>query len=376
MHVSKKMLKNYAKMLIHPLKADEYQQKVEDASLKITNLKKASEMEEVLEMIFGKKPQMRKALNVAYIPVKGVLGSDLTEIESMMGSVDVQEIEEMLEDAESDEAIDTIVMEYNSPGGSVTGIPELARKIKNCTKRTIGFTKSQSCSGSMWLMSQCDEVYCTESSVVGSIGVYVMVLKTKKAYEAEGVEVDLIKSGWAKAAGYPGTEMTGDQHKLFEEDVAEVHRWFIDAVKSVRTYADEADMQGQTWNGKKAAEKMLVSGIMDSLDDVFAYIGEDVAKAFELMENGHEIGAKYGHGAEAKADVSPEQGKDLKKKKKKKKEKDEMDEAEESDEGDEGDEGDEAEDSDDPNHGEIEEEDIGNSAPIETDPENKKKRGL
>jgi len=50
-----------------------------------------------------------------------------------------------------------------------------------------------------------------------------------------------------------------------------------------------------------------------------------------------------------------------------------MDEAEESDEGDEGD---EAEDSDDPNHGEIEEEDIGNSAPIETDPENKKKRGL
>ena len=360
-------------MLIEPAKANAYFAKVESAMSRITSsdFKQVSDMEKIMEMIFGKKPMMMKAKNVAYIPVKGVIGSDLTAIETMMGSVDVSDIEEMLEEAEADDAIEHIVMDFNSPGGSVTGVPELGRKIKNSKKHTIGYTGSQSCSGSYWLMSQCDEAYCTESSDVGSIGVYKMVMNMRKAYEMEGYHIDMIKSGWAKAAGYPGTDMTAEQRKLMEEDVAEVHHWFIEAVKSVRTMADEADMQGQVWNGRKAAEKMLVSGIVDGIDDVFKMLG--VEAEFEAMEDGHEIGSKHGLKVESEekdGEQEEKKHKMKKKSKKKKKEDDEMEEAEdaEADDADDADEG-EADDGE----AEIDEADLEDVKPIDTDPHKKKK---
>jgi ClpP class serine protease len=183
----------------------------------------------------------------------------------------------------------------------------------------------------MWLMSQCDEVYVSGSSTVGSIGVYIPVLDESKAYSEEGYEMKLLKSGWAKGAGYPGTKMSPEQEKLFLDDVAETHVWFISHVKRKRTLAKDEDMQGQCWSGRKAAAKMLVTGIKDTLDDLLKHIGADVYANLERQEPAVESAGSYA------ADVSPEQGekeevepiKDLKKKKKGKKSDDDEDEDEE-----------------------------------------------
>jgi protease-4 len=294
--------------------------------------KAGDDLEDMLEMIFGEPPELIKAGSLAIIPIRGVIGSELTELEKLMGCIDVEDVEEMLEEAERDPNIKTILFDFNSPGGTVTGVPELANRIFNAKKRTIGWTCSQSCSGSMWLMSQCDEVYVSGSSTVGSIGVYIPVLDESKAYAEEGYEMKLLKSGWAKGAGYPGTKMSPEQEKLFLDDVAETHVWFISHVKRKRTLAKDEDMQGQCWSGRKAAAKMLVTGIKDTLDDLLKYIGADVYANLERQEPAVESAGSYA------ADVSPEQGekddgaepiKDLKKKKKDKKSDEDEDEEEE-----------------------------------------------
>ena len=149
----------------------------------------------------------------------------------------------------------------------------------------------------------------------------------KAAYAEEGITVDLIKAGWAKGAGYTGTSMTPEQRKLFQDDVDEMHKWFIMDIKSVRTYADEADMQGQCWSGKKGAEKNLVSGLMNTFDDLLMAIDPEEYAIYERAEKQVPVGGPSNY-AQA-ADVSPEQGDkdeaapisddDKKKKKKKKK---------------------------------------------------------
>ena len=101
--------------------------------------------------------------------------------------VDVEDVEEMLEEAHRDPEVEVIIFDFDSPGGTVTGVPELAARIRACEKRTVGWTCKQSCSASMWLMSQCDEVYVSPSSVVGSIGVYIAMLDESKALELEGI---------------------------------------------------------------------------------------------------------------------------------------------------------------------------------------------
>ena len=316
--------KTFSPMLIEPAKAKAYLEKV--ASLSPSDLKAGDDLEDMMEMLFGPKPMMIKSGDLAIIPVKGVIGSGLTELEKMMGATDVEDIQEMLEDAERDPGVETIIFDFDTPGGTVTGVPEMAARIRACQKRTVGWTCKQSCSAGMWLMSQCDEVFVSPSSVVGSIGVYIPIYDMKAAYAEEGITVDLIKAGWAKGAGYTGTSMTPEQRKLFQDDVDEMHKWFIADIKAVRTYADEADMQGQCWSGKKGAEKNLVSGLLNTFDDLLMAIDPEEYAIYERAEKQVPIGGPSNY-AQA-ADVSPEQGDkdevapisdgDKKKKKKKK----------------------------------------------------------
>ena len=332
MNALQNAFKTLTPMLIEPSKAKAYLDKIAQFPMP---QKANDDLDDMLEMIFGEKPEMAKSGKLAIIPVKGVIGNNLTELEKMMGGCDVDDIEEMIEDAERDPNIEIILFDFNSPGGTVTGVPELANRIYNCGKRTIGWTCSQSCSGSMWLMSQCDEVFVSGSSTVGSIGVYIPVLDESKAYAEEGYTLDLIKSGWAKGAGFPGTKMSPEQRKLFEDDVADTHAWFIGDIMRKRSMADIKDMQGQCWSGRKAATKMLVTGIKDTLDDLLMHIGADVYANLERQEPSVESTTSYA------ADVSPEQGeKDDgvapvskgKKKKKKKKDGDKDEEIEDDDE--------------------------------------------
>lgn len=330
--------KTFAPMLIEPAKAKAYLEKV--ASLSPSDLKAGDDLEDMMEMLFGPKPMMIKSGDLAIIPVKGVIGSGLTELEKMMGATDVEDIQEMLEDAERDPGVETIIFDFDTPGGTVTGVPEMAARIRACKKRTVGWTCKQSCSAGMWLMSQCDEVFVSPSSVVGSIGVYIPIYDMKAAYAEEGITVDLIKAGWAKGAGYTGTSMTPEQRKLFQDDVDEMHKWFIMDIKAVRTYADEADMQGQCWSGKKGAEKSLVSGLMNTFDDLLMAIDPEEYAIYERAEKQVPIGGPANY-AQA-ADVSPEQGDkdevapisdhDKKKKKKKKKNPDGTDSDEDEEE--------------------------------------------
>lgn len=316
-------------VLIEGHKARAYLQKVD--SFELSDRKAGDDLEDMLEMVFGEPAELIKSGPLAIITVRGVIGSELSELEKMMGCVDVEDVEEMLEEAERDPNIDKILFIFNSPGGTVTGVPELANRIFNCPKHTIGYTRSQSCSGSMWLMAQCDEVYASGSSTVGSIGVYIPVLDESKAYAEEGYELKLIKSGWAKGAGYPGTKMTPEQEKLFQDDVKETHAWFIQHIKRKRTLAKDEDMQGQCWSGRQAAAKMLITGIKDTLDDVLKHIGADIYANLERQESSVESTGAYA------ADVSPEQGdsedgvkpiKDLKKRKGKKSDDEDEDEEE------------------------------------------------
>lgn len=318
------------KLLIEPAKAEAYLKRVEDVDIS----RIAGDLEETLSMMFGSPPVMIKSAGLAIIPVKGVIGAGLTRLEQMMGCIDVELVEEMIEEAHRDPGVQTIIFDFDTPGGTVTGVPELAKRIRSCSKRTIGWTGRQCCSAGYWLMSQCDETYSSPSAVVGSVGVYVPIIDVSAAYKHEGVAVDVIKSGWAKAAGYPGTTLTPEQRRLFEESCFEDHNWFIGDIKSVRVYAKDEDMQGQCWSGKKAAEKMLVDGLFNTFDDVLNHISAEVYENYERQEPSPAVATP----ASARADVQPYQGDDEdgtkpvvgdKKKKKKKKSDGEEDDLEE-----------------------------------------------
>lgn len=245
---------------------------------------KVSEMTDVLEAIFGPKGTIEKFPPYAIIPLKGVIGRCLPEMETYCGSCDLEEVEEMLEDAVRDEAVKVIIISVDSPGGVSVGVPEFARRIRNCPKRVIAFTESEACSAAYWIASQASEFFATPSSSVGSVGCYIAYLDESEAYRKDGYKMEVIKSGDLKGAGISGTALSDAQRKMLHDQTVEIHTDFKNDVKAVRSFVQDSDMDGQVFSGKVAASKGLVTGLVDGFDELMEKLDPEVAAQMEADE--------------------------------------------------------------------------------------------
>lgn len=281
-----KDFKGQRPLLIQPSQAEAYLNRVSELDVPLNA--KMSDMGEMLAAVFGYKATLEKFPPVAIIPVKGVIGKNLSELESLCGSCDINDVEEMLEECERDPSIKTIILDIDSPGGTSVGVPELANRIKNCSKEVISFTENECCSAAYWLGSQASSFYATPSSSVGSIGVYIAFPDYSEAYKMEGVKMDVIKAGAYKGAGIPGTSLDDAQREMLQKEVEEIHADFKGAVKSVRSFVEDSSMEGQTFSGKKGAEAGLVTALINGFDELVQTIDASVHAAVEANEEKEE----------------------------------------------------------------------------------------
>lgn len=294
-----KDFKSQRPLLISPSQAEAFLERC--ASIEIPMAAKMTDMGEMLAAIFGSKQTLEKFPPYAIVPVKGVIGANLSELESLCGACDIKDVEEMLEECERDPSIKTIILDIDSPGGTSVGVPELANRIKACKKEVISFTASECCSAAYWIGSQASAFYATPSSTVGSVGVYIAYPDCSEAYKMEGVRMEVIKSGLFKGAGIPGTSLDANQRKMLQDEVNEIHGDFKGAVKAVREFVDDASMEGQTFSGKKAAEAGLVTSLVNGFDELMESLNASVAAQMEADEENdqrHEAAESVGHESE------------------------------------------------------------------------------
>jgi signal peptide peptidase SppA len=282
-----KDFKSNRPILIQPAQADEFLKRV--ANVEIPLGAKMADMGEILSAMFGEKETIQKFPPYAIIPIKGVIGKNLTEFEKLCGCCDIDDVEEMLEDAERDQNIKCIILDIDSPGGVSVGVPELANRVKNCSKDVISFTCVEACSAAYWIGSQANKgFFATPSSTVGSVGVYIAYEDFSEWYANEGIKVDVIKAGVYKATGVPGTSLTDEQRKMLFDEVIDIWNDFKTAVKSVREFVDDASMEGQCFSGKRGAEAGLVTGLVNGFDELMELIAPDVASQMEAAEENEE----------------------------------------------------------------------------------------
>jgi protease-4 len=171
-----------------------------------------------------------------------------------------------MDEALMDDSVSRIMFDFQSPGGTVGGIPELGRKIANSAKPTIGWTDSQCCSGAYWLASQCERFYTSESCDVGSIGVYMALLDESRALENEGIKINAISAGKFKLAGAPFKPLTDEERKMFQAGVDKIYTQFKEAVSRNRSLPDSV-MQGQVYDGQEAADLGLSDGMLENIQE-------------------------------------------------------------------------------------------------------------
>ena len=221
------------------------------------------------------RPILRMVDRVAVISVEGVLGKRIGMLERISGGVDVDDVSAALRTAMSASMIEVsgIVLDINSPGGTVTGIPELASEIKAMRdqhkKRIVGFTDTMAASAAYWMASQASCVIASPSACVGSIGVYMYILDQSRRYEEAGVKPEVIKAGTYKGAGLPGVSLTDAQRQMFQDKVDYLHQQFKAAVRAGRGVSiDDTVMEGQDFFGAQAVQYRLVDMIGNMSDAI------------------------------------------------------------------------------------------------------------
>ena len=212
--------------------------------------------------------QMEVIDGIAHIPISGPIGKGLGKFEKGAGAVDVADIEDDLNDSEDDDDVLGIILDIDSPGGMVSGTPELADRILAVEKPIYAFTGGMMCSAAYWIACATDGVFATKSADVGSIGVYAPMADTSEMWKARGVKIEVFSSGKYKGIGVPGTSLSKDHREFMQSRIMDIAQIFFDHVQACRPDAQLEDMQGQVFKAEAARARGLIDDMVRSKDDV------------------------------------------------------------------------------------------------------------
>mgnify|MGYP003490395957 FL=1 len=202
---------------------------------------------------------------VAVIPIVGSMSHRATGIEAMSGMTSYTTLQKQFEAAFNDPKVGSILMDIDSPGGSVAGAFDFRDYLmsKKGTKPVYALARDAMCSAAYLIGSTADKVYATQTARVGSIGVVAMHTDASGKMEKEGLKPTFISAGKFKTAGNPYEKLEGEKLKYLQDSVDESYDMFINAVADARGIDKKAirDTEARVYGGKKAVEIGLADGI-------------------------------------------------------------------------------------------------------------------
>lgn len=198
---------------------------------------------------------------LAYIPVNGIIGKNLSMMEEMCGGYSIDQLARDVNEAESDPTCKNVLFDYNSPGGRIQGVPETARMISKMTKETYSFSSDMAASAAYWLYSQAKHRYLTETAVLGSVGVLVVMFDRTKQLAAQGITPVIVKAGMHKDAGLPGRPFTEDELQMVQAQVSMIYDMMTADIQRSHGGIKTGALQGQIFLGAQCLDAKLADGI-------------------------------------------------------------------------------------------------------------------
>jgi capsid assembly protease len=232
---------------------------------------------------------------VAVIPIQGVLSMDGP---SWYGS-NYNTISKAVEDAASNPEVKAIVLQVDSPGGEVTGLPETAAIIAAAAQKkpVTAMVEGMSASAAYFLSSQANQIVLTPSGEVGSVGVRMMHVDVSGMLEGMGYKVTELYSGDFKTEWSPYKPLSDEAKADMMPRLEAVHTEFINAVQAGRGARVTEDIkskrfgEGRMFSSDSAIAHGLVDKVQSSREFFRSMIPAETAApmSFPLHSKKHEL---------------------------------------------------------------------------------------
>ncbi|MFO0798979.1 MAG: S49 family peptidase [Gemmataceae bacterium] len=227
--------------------------------------------------------------SVAYAGLYGVMFSRpnfLTEIGAATCTIDLTDF---VNSAAADPSVEALLLEIDSPGGSVFGTEELARAIAAAAKRkpVVGFVHHMAASAAYYAASQASELLVSPSGMVGSVGVVMQHVDESGYLERLGLKVTTIASSELKQAGVDPGPISDAHRAHLQETVAGYHGQFVRTVARGRKTTPEQVTANYGQGGMVLAKDAVSRGMVDGV----ATLSEVISKVFHGQKGGPKAAA-------------------------------------------------------------------------------------
>jgi len=162
--------------------------------------------------------------------------ANLQEIKLVGAIMDSEAIVKQIYSAKDDINIKGVLLNVNSPGGSVPPSIEIAYAIKELkkVKPVIAYASGIMASGSYYSSIYATKIIANAGSIIGSIGVIMQSANVSKLLNTVGIKPQTVKQGLYKEAGTPTREWTIDERAELEQLTLDTYNLFVSDVATAR----------------------------------------------------------------------------------------------------------------------------------------------
>lgn len=237
---------------------------------------------------------------VAIISIKGSLNNnDEPFWNQYCGMTGYPEIRDAVIAAAQDAAVQHILLDIDSGGGSVAGVEDTAKLIRSVTalKPVSAYSDGAMCSAAYWLGSAADTVYAGKATILGSIGVISTHMERSKMLADAGIGVTVVRSGQFKALANGVEKLSAEGKASIQKIVDAADGVFVDAVSEMRgksvEYVRASMGQGREFIGQEAVDVGLIDAVT-SFDQLLSNIQSSLPSDNGLLNNRGKSGNGFG----------------------------------------------------------------------------------
>ncbi len=223
---------------------------------------RGSQYDEIIVESHGRRDD-----KIALLHLSGVISSpsDPGSLLSQQGNT--QDVLNQLDVAMQDSAVQAVIIEVDSPGGSVTASEDLFQKISDVQEGgipVVTYVHTESASGAYYATCGTDYIYANPTSLNGSIGVILQAYNYGDLLNKYGVRVETYKSGPFKDMLSGTRATTAEEKQIVQGIIDSSYNIFVDHIIKGRKLEKAAVLKvadGRVLTAQQAKDAKLIDEV-------------------------------------------------------------------------------------------------------------------
>jgi protease-4 len=216
---------------------------------------------------------------VAVISLSGPIQSESSGFLFGGSVITPESVRNELDRAKNDSAVKAIVLQIDSPGGSVAASQEIVNLLEEIKKPIVVSMSDLAASGGYYISAGADKIVALPGTLTGSIGVISEMPNLKGLFDKLGIDMQVFKAGEHKDMYAGFRELTPEEQTIMQDMTDQLYNQFIQVVAKGRSLSEAKVRElatGQLYTGIQAKELGLVDelgGLETAIDEAAALAG-------------------------------------------------------------------------------------------------------